>query len=54
MLFKMLVGEPERERRVGRSRRKREANIKMSIREVSQCMDRRWDFINMAMNLKVS
>jgi hypothetical protein len=63
-VYRVLVGRPEGERPLGRSRRKWEDNIKMDLREIGidganwiQLVQDRvqgWAFVNTVMNLRVS
>jgi hypothetical protein len=62
-VYRVLVGRPERRRRLSRSRRRREGNIRMDLREIGidganwirLAQDRvKWQaFVNTVMNLRV-
>ena len=62
-VYRVLVGEPEIKRRLGRPRRRWEDNIKMHLQQVgfggmdwielAQDRDRWWALVNAVMNLRV-
>ena len=62
-MYRVLVGKPEGNRPLGRSRRRREGNIKMDLQEVgcgsmdwiglAQDRDRWQAFANAVMNLQI-
>jgi hypothetical protein len=61
--YKILVGKPEGKRPLGRSRHRREDDIKMDLRKIgwesvdwvhlAQDLDKRWDLVNVVLNLHV-
>jgi hypothetical protein len=61
--YKVLVGKPEGERPLGRPRRRRKDNIKISLQQMgwkdlnwnylAQDRDRLWDLVNAVMNFQV-
>jgi hypothetical protein len=61
--YKILVGQPEEKRMLGRARRTMKSNIELDLKYIgwedvdrinfAQNRDRWWAFVNMVMNLRV-